>query len=63
MALSVMITSLVGCEQPCVLNTECASDQLCQEGKCLKSCESYYDCDAAQACYNCLLYTSDAADE
>jgi len=51
LACVALTLSLVGCEQPCVLNTDCASDELCREGSCLKSCESYYSCSEGQACY------------
>ncbi len=40
-----------GCSTPCVLNTQCSSDELCRVGVCLKACTAYYDCADGQACY------------
>ena len=29
-----------GCESPCVLNSQCGSQQVCSAGQCLKLCTS-----------------------
>ncbi|MBM4290171.1 MAG: hypothetical protein FJ138_00955, partial [Deltaproteobacteria bacterium] len=52
-ALSVLsvLSVLSGCNTPCVLNTQCSSEEVCRAGACRKSCVAYYDCADGEACY------------
>ena len=47
----------VGCESPCVLNSQCGTQELCREGSCLKKCVTYHVCGDNQACYQGVCQT------
>ena len=48
--LCSFLVSLTACEAPCVLNSQCSSDERCVEGSCLSACTAYYQCAEGEAC-------------
>lgn len=43
-AWALVLAPLGGCTSPCLLNGECAQDELCLEGQCLRRCTIDEDC-------------------
>jgi hypothetical protein len=43
---------LIACEERCVYNSQCANQEICREGLCLKECKTYLSCGTNEACVN-----------
>ena len=48
----------VGCDSPCVLNSQCSSSERCFEGDCLRACTAYFQCSGDQSCVDGICRTA-----
>jgi hypothetical protein len=52
LSISLFFFTLLGCDPPCVLNTQCGTQEQCVEGVCRRQCTTYYECAEGEVCYS-----------